>query len=137
MGLFAASIGERVSVRAGLALLGPLVSLAGSAACSTGTRARRRAAATSARTGSCSSIPMLAMPLMMALFPPRYTRGADLGRRRRIYAAAKVLEALDAARARVPGSGERSTIKHLCVALAGGQVAPHARARAPLMGDTR
>ncbi len=136
MGLFAASIVERVSVRAGVALLAPLVALG------LGSVLYWHAGETQGRGdlrlyGLVQFYPMLAVPLMMALFPPRYTRAADLGVAVGIYAGAKVFEALDAAILAAGHVVSGHTIKHIFVALAGYQVARMLRARAPLTGGTR
>ena len=136
MGLFVASIVERVSVRAGVGLLAPLVALG------LGSVPYWHAGETQGRGdlrlyGLVQFYPMLAVPLMMALFPPRYTRAADLGVAVGIYAGAKVFEALDAAILAAGRVVSGHTIKHIFVALAGYQVARMLRARAPLTGGTR
>jgi hypothetical protein len=62
--------------------------------------------------------PMLAIPLMMALFPPRYTRTRDIGWLVAWYALAKVLEHFDGQVFRVLGgtlSGH--SLKHLAAAV--------------------
>lgn len=63
--------------------------------------------------------PMLAIPLMMALFPPRYTRTKDMGWLVLWYAVAKALEQWDGAVFRATGgimSGH--ALKHVAAALA-------------------
>lgn len=89
MALFAGIIGERVSVRAGLALLGPLMALGlASVFYWTVTDDLRP-------YYFVQMYPLAAIPLLLALFPPRYTRGADLVVGVLWYLAAKVCEGYD------------------------------------------
>jgi hypothetical protein len=86
MALFAAVIGERAGVGLGLALLGPLMALGlGSVFYWTRTDDLRP-------YYFVQGYPLLAIPLLLILFPPRYTRGADLLVAVAWYAAAKVCE---------------------------------------------
>ncbi len=63
--------------------------------------------------------PMLAIPLMMALFPPRYTRSQDLGWLVLGYAIAKALEHWDATVFRLTtGLMSGHALKHVIAALA-------------------
>jgi hypothetical protein len=113
MALFAAVIGERVGVRAGLALLGPLMALGlGSVLYWTFTESRH--AGDLRLYYFVQGYPLVAIPLLLALFPARYTRGADLLMGVAWYAAAKVCELYDREVYRLLGevvSGH--TIKHL------------------------
>ena len=62
--------------------------------------------------------PMLAIPLMMALFPPRYTRTQDMGWLLLWYAAAKALEQWDGAVFRFTGGVMAGhALKHVAAAL--------------------
>jgi hypothetical protein len=77
MALFAAVIGERVGVRAGLALLGPLMALGlGSVFYWDFTESRGHGDLRPYYL--VQGYPLIAIPLMLMLFPPRYTRGTDL-----------------------------------------------------------
>jgi len=108
MALFAAVIGERVGVRAGLALLGPLMAL-GLASVYYWTRTDDLRP-----YYLVQGYPLAAIPLMLILFPPRYTRGRDLVIAVAWYAAAKGCEWYDREVYRLLGevvSGH--TIKHL------------------------
>jgi hypothetical protein len=94
MALFSAVIGERLGVRIGLAMCGPLMLLGlGSVLYWNWTESRGE--------GDLrpyyfvQGYPILAIPLMLALFPPRYTRGTDLLIAVAWYAAAKVCELYD------------------------------------------
>jgi hypothetical protein len=112
MSVLAATICERISVRAGLLLLGPLV-LAGAASAWYWRR-------------TCNLWPyaevQYASPLMVGLiillFPPRYTRGVDLLWAVAIYAVAKIAEALDRPIFSVGRLVSGHTLKHLVAALA-------------------
>ena len=89
MALFAAVIGERISLRAGLLLLCPLMALGlGSVYYWTRTDDLRP-------YYLVQGYPMLAIPLMLFLFPPRYTRGTDLLFAVLWYVAAKGCEVWD------------------------------------------
>jgi hypothetical protein len=89
MALFAAVIGERVGVRLGLALLGPLMAVGlGSVLYWTVTGDLRP-------YYFVQGYPLAAIPLLLVLFPPRYTRGADLVIAVLWYLAAKGCELWD------------------------------------------
>jgi hypothetical protein len=94
MALFSAVIGERIGLRIGLVLCGPLMVLGlGSVLYWTWTESHGE--------GDLrpyyfvQGYPIFAIPLMLALFPPRYTRGTDLLIAVAWYAAAKVCELYD------------------------------------------
>src|SRR3970040_1771433 len=61
---------------------------------------------------------LVATPLILLLFPPRYTRGADLLGALAWYALAKLFEALDARFFAVGGIVSGHTLKHLASAVA-------------------
>ena len=121
MALFAAVIGERISLRAGLLLLCPLMALGlGSVYYWTRTDDLRP-------YYLVQGYPMLAIPLMLFLFPPRYTRGTDLLFAVLWYVAAKGCEVWDrpiynALAQTVSGH----TIKHLLSAIGAGLGAANA-----------
>ncbi len=76
--------------------------------------------------------PLLAMPLLMALFPARFTRGPDLLLAIGCYVAAKVLEELDLA---IFGLGQLTsghTLKHLAAAMGAWLLVRMLRRRQPL-----
>ncbi len=80
--------------------------------------------------------PMLAIPLMMALFPPRYTRARDMGWLVAWYAVAKALELWDAPFFQATGglmSGH--ALKHVAAALAVAALAAMVARREPLASD--
>src|SRR5262245_12678918 len=95
MGLFAATIVDRISGKAGLVLLGPLV-LIGIASVLWWSAGERRGEGDLRLYALVQFFPMLAVPVMALLFPSCYTRGADLVMVVVIYGLAKGFEMLDA-----------------------------------------
>jgi hypothetical protein len=91
MGLFASMIGERVRVRAGTWLLGPLLWL-GLASVFNWQMGEQRQAGDLRLYGFVQFYPLVSIPLMMYLFPPRYTRSGDVMIALAWYLFAKVLE---------------------------------------------
>src|SRR5262245_24106059 len=118
MGLFAATIVERISVKAGLVLLGPLV-LIGIASVLWWSAGERRGEGDLRLYALVQFFPMLAVPLMALLFPSRYTRGADLVIVVVIYGLAKGFELLDARLFALGGVVSGHTCKHVAAALSG------------------
>ncbi|MBI2544392.1 MAG: alkaline phytoceramidase, partial [Candidatus Rokubacteria bacterium] len=68
--------------------------------------------------GLVQFFPLVAIPLMLLLFSPRYTRGADLVGALAWYALAKIFELLDARTFAVGGVVSGHTLKHLASAVA-------------------
>jgi hypothetical protein len=91
MGLFAAMIGERIGVRSGTWLLGPLVWL-GLVSVFVWHMSERRGAGDLRLYGFVQFYPLVTIPLLLYLFPPRYTRGGDIMIALAWYLLAKVLE---------------------------------------------
>jgi hypothetical protein len=125
MGLFAALVGERVSVDWGSRLLFPLVLLGGA---SVGWWAWK---------GDLTPYyvvqfyPLVAILLLLALFPARYTRGADLGVGLGLYVAAKVVESWDRSIYQFIGFTSGHTLKHLLAAAGAGWLAAMLARRRP------
>lgn len=118
MGLLAATIAERIGVRAGLRLLGPLVALgAGSVAYWRWTELH--GVGDLRLYALVQFFPLVAVPLMLWWLPPRYTRGGDLLAAAATYAAAKGPELLDGWVLSVTRVVSGHTLKHLLAALAG------------------
>jgi hypothetical protein len=118
MGLLAALVTDRVHVGLGLALFPPLVGLG------TGSVlywiATERAGAGDLRPyGLVQFYPVGAVPLLLALAPPRYTRGGELGLAAGLYGAAKGFEALDAPVFALGQWVSGHTLKHLVAGAAG------------------
>lgn len=95
MTLFAAIIGERLGVGAGRALLAPLLG-AGVASVAYWHLTELRGMGDLRPYVLVQFYPMLAIPLLLVMFPPRYTRGGDLMTVLGLYGIAKLLELGDA-----------------------------------------
>ena len=118
MGLLAATIAERIGVKAGLRLLGPLVLIAaGSVVYWHWTELR--GAGDLRPYALVQFYPIVAVPLMLWWLPPRYTRGGELLAAAATYAAAKAPELLDGWFLSVTHVVSGHTLKHLLAALAG------------------
>jgi hypothetical protein len=118
MALFAAVIADRVSARAGITLFLPLV-LLGASSVVYWHVSELRGAGDLRPYLFVQLFPLLAVPLMLLLLPPRYTRGADLVAALVCYLLAKALELLDA---QVYAHGQvvsGHTLKHLVAGLSG------------------
>ena len=92
MGFFASMIAERIGVRAGTWLLGPLVWL-GFASVLNWHMGEQRDAGDLRLYGFVQFYPLVTIPLMLYLFPARYTRSGDVIIALAWYFLAKVLEA--------------------------------------------
>jgi hypothetical protein len=116
LGLVSALLAERVSVRAGLWLLVPLVAL-GIASVFYWELTQQRGHGDLRPYAFAQFGSLLIVVLLIALFPARYTRTYDLGISFALYALAKIFEAADrpifAALRFVSGH----TLKHLAAAL--------------------
>ena len=130
MGLLAATIAERVGVKAARWLLGPLVALAaGSVGYWHWTE--QQGAGDLRLYALVQFYPVVAVPLMLWWLPPRYTRGGDLLAAAATYAAAKLPELLDGWVLSVTRVVSGHTLKHLLAALAGYWVLRMLRHRRP------
>ncbi len=118
MGLFAATIVERIGVSTGLLLLGPLMAL-GIWSVLEWYAGERRGAGDLRFYAVVQFYPMLAIPLMVLLLQARYTRGEDLLIMVGCYAAAKAFELLDREIFSLGGVVSGHTLKHLAAALSG------------------
>ena len=118
MGLLAATIAERIGVKSGLWLLGPLVALAaGSVIYWHWTE--QRGAGDLRLYALVQFYPLVAIPLMLWWLAPRYTRGGYLLAAAATYAAAKGPELLDGWILSATRVVSGHTLKHLLAALAG------------------
>jgi len=130
MGLLAATITERIAVKAGLWLLGPLVAIAaGSVIYWHWTE--QHGAGDLRLYALVQFYPIVAVPLMLWWLPPRYTRGGELLAAAATYAAAKVPELLDGWILSATRVVSGHTLKHLLAALAGYWVLRMLRHRRP------
>jgi hypothetical protein len=130
MGLLAATIAERIGVKAALWLLGPLVALG---ACSVvyWHWTEERGAGDLRLYALVQFYPIVAVPLMLWWLAPRYTRGSDLLAAAGTYAAAKPPELLDGWIFSATRVVSGHTLKHLLAALAGYWVLRMLRYRGP------
>jgi hypothetical protein len=131
MGLLAVVIAERVGLGAGRWLLPPLL-LLGVASVAHWALGEARGAGDLRLYGLVQFFPLVAIPLMLALFPARYTRGADVLVAAGWYGVAKVLEALDARVFAAGGLVSGHTLKHLASAIAMAWLLAMVRRRRPV-----
>jgi hypothetical protein len=117
MALVAAMISERISVRAGLALLPVLVVFGASSVIQWDLS--ERAGHGDLRFYAAVQIYAVIVLLVILLLPPRYTRGRDLVVVVGFYVLAKVLETCDRAIFRAVHLVSGHTLKHLAAAAAG------------------
>jgi hypothetical protein len=95
MSVFAAVISERVNVKTGFRMLAPLLA-AGLASVLYWRMTEARGEGDLRLYAIVQFYPLLAIPLLLGLFPPRYTRGGQFLAALAIYGAAKVFELADA-----------------------------------------
>jgi hypothetical protein len=117
MALLSAVIAERISLKAGLYLLGPLA-FAGAAAVLFWRWTLLRASENVLPYAVVQYGAGAAVVLIALLFRSRYTHGAYIFGAAALYAAAKVAEVLDAAIYALGGVVSGHTLKHLLAALA-------------------
>jgi len=118
MGVFSAVIAERVNARAGWLLLGPLL-VWGVVSVEMWRRSELAGAGDLRMYALVQFYPILAIPLMLWLFPPRYTGSLRIWQMIIWYLTAKVLELLDVPIHRALGmqmSGH--ALKHVAAAMA-------------------
>jgi len=112
MSLLAAIIAERINLSAGLGLLAPLLLLGAASVWYWHLTDDLRL------YGFVQFFPVLGIPLMMWLFPSRYTRSLDLVPVLGFYVLAKIFEAADSAVYALGGIVSGHTLKHLAAAAA-------------------
>jgi predicted membrane channel-forming protein YqfA (hemolysin III family) len=131
MALVAAMLAERINVKLGVRLLVPLVALgAASVVYWDITQSRGHGDLRPYALAQFGSL--LVLLLLIALFPPRYTRTSDLGIALALYALAKVLEAADKPIFAAGHIVSGHTLKHLAAALSTYWILRMLRLRAPL-----
>jgi hypothetical protein len=133
MALLSAVIAERISVKAGLLALGPLL-LAGVASVLYWRWSGLRGAENILPYAIVQYGALAAIVAIAALFPSRYTRGADVFVAVAIYAAAKLAEVLDAQIYALGHLVSGHTLKHLLAALAVWWLLRMLQLRAPSAG---
>ncbi len=116
MSLLAATIGERISPKLGLRLLAPLLTLGvASVLYWNFTQDRGQGDLRPYALVQFGSLAILL--LLVALFPPRYTRGGDLIIALGIYVASKIFEALDAQIFSMSKIVSGHSLKHVAAAI--------------------
>lgn len=118
MGLLASQIVDRVSVRAGVALLAPMLAV-GAASVIYWDWTERTGAGNVLPYGILQGYSMVALLLITILCPSRYTRGRDLYYVFGWYALSKILETFDTAIFGAGGVVSGHTLKHLAAAASG------------------
>ncbi|HET7874498.1 MAG TPA: alkaline phytoceramidase [Methylomirabilota bacterium] len=121
MAFFGATIMERIGVRAGLALLVPLLGL-GVASVLQWHWSELRGQGDLRLYGLVQFFPVLAIPVLYLLFPPRYTGGAVVVAVLGVYGLARAFEWGDAAIFALGRVASGHTLKHVAMALAGGGI---------------
>jgi hypothetical protein len=131
MSLLAATLNERISVRTGTLSLVPLLVFGiASVLYWNLTLARGHGDLRPYVLAQFGSL--LVLLLLIALFPPRYTRGADLIVSLLIYALAKVFEAADRAIFNLGGVVSGHTLKHVTAAVSAYWILRMLKLRAPV-----
>ena len=118
MSLIAAQIVDRVSVRAGLVLLLPML-LIGAASVVYWLATERAGAGNVVPYGILQAYSVVILLAMAWLYPSRYTRGNDVYWVFAAYVLAKILEALDSEVFEVAYLVSGHTLKHVAAAMAG------------------
>ncbi|HEY3073617.1 MAG TPA: ceramidase domain-containing protein [Burkholderiales bacterium] len=131
MALLSAVIAERIGVKAGLRALGPLL-LAGVASVLYWRWSGQRGAENILPYALVQYGAIAAIVAIAALFPSRYTRGADVLIAVAIYAIAKLVEVLDSQIYALGHVVSGHTVKHLLAALAVWWLLRMLQLRAPL-----
>jgi len=118
MGLVSSLIVDRISIRAGLALLVPML-LLGSASVIYWRATERAGVGNVLPYGILQGYSVVIVLLLAMLSPSRYTRGNDLYRVFGWYVLSKLLETFDAQVLALGGVVSGHTLKHLASAMAG------------------
>ena len=121
MGLLAAVLGERVDVKLGTRILVPLLGV-GLASVLYWDVTERAGVGDLRPYALVQFAPAPLILVMLAAWPPRYTRGGDLVGVLAVYGVAKALEWLDGAIFRLGGVVSGHTLKHLVAAVSAGLV---------------
>lgn len=130
MSWLAAVIAERIRVAAGLVLL-PALLAAGAAAVLYWGATEAQGAGDLRAYGVVHFYPALLIPLLILLFPPRYTRGGDVLVVLGLYGAALAAELFDRPIFALGGLLSGHTLKHILAALAAYWVLRMLRLRRP------
>jgi predicted membrane channel-forming protein YqfA (hemolysin III family) len=115
--ILAAIVAERVNLRLGLALLGPLMAV-GIWSVLQWKMSELRGEGDLRLYLMVQLLPAFVVPILMALFPARYTRGTDLGVVLLLYVLSKIFELFDREIYRAGHVLSGHTLKHVVSALA-------------------
>ena len=118
MSLFSAVVSERIDVRAGTVILGPLV-IVGLVSVGWWAFTEHQGQGDLRPYGLVQFYPLVGVMLMLVLFPSRYTRGNDYWVALSCYAAAKLGELLDHHIFNINGVISGHSLKHLLAAASG------------------
>jgi hypothetical protein len=118
MGLVASQIVDRINVRAGLALLVPML-LLGAASVIYWRATERAGVGNVLPYGILQGYSVVIVLLLALLSPSRYTRGNDLYWVFGWYVLSKILETFDAQVLALGGAVSGHTLKHIAAAMAG------------------
>ena len=121
MGLVSSQIVDRINIRAGLALLVPML-LVGAASVIYWRATERAGVGNVLPYGILQGYTVVIVLLLAMLSPSRYTRGNDLYWVFGWYVLSKLLETFDAEVLHLGGVVSGHTLKHVAAALAGGTV---------------
>jgi Ceramidase len=114
---FAAMVSERIDARTGQWLCGPMLAI-GIASVLYWHSTEVHGASDLRLYGLVQFFPMIAIPVMMLLFPPQYTRNCDLSMILGWYALAIVFQLTDGPVYKWLGFVSGHTLKHLCAGIA-------------------
>lgn len=134
MSLFSVIIAERIGMTAGRRLLAPLLAV-GAASVAYWRQTELEGAGDLRLYVLVQFFPLLAIPVLLLLFPARYTRTGDLYRVIGWYVLAKILEALDAPIFALGGFTSGHTLKHLASGVAAYWILRMLKARRPLAAE--
>lgn len=135
MSLIAAQIVDRINIRAGLALLVPML-LVGAASVLYWRATERAGTGNLVPYGVLQTYSVVILVMMTWLYPSRYTRGGDIYWVFAAYVAAKVLEFFDVEILAIGNLVSGHTLKHLVAAAAGLVVCRMLILRVPVAPDT-
>ncbi len=131
MSIFAAVISERINVRTGIRLLAPLL-LIGLVSVLYWRITEARGEGDLRLYAVVQFYPLLAIPFLLGLFAPRYTRGAKYLAALAVYGAAKVFELADAQFFSAGAVVSGHSIKHIVAALSALLILDMLKKRKPL-----
>jgi hypothetical protein len=131
MAIISAMLAERVNLNLGLWLLAPLLAI-GAGSVIHWYLSELRGAGDLRFYGAVQAYAVLMIPIMIFLFPPRYTHGSDLAVVFSFYLLAKIFEYLDPQIYSLGHKVSGHTLKHVSAAMAGFWILRMLRKRSPV-----